>query len=163
MVGYLIVVLVVLLIISCLLYSSSMLGTTTVHILLWLLLLLVLLVLTLLFDADLSLADQRRLAELIRVQALIPGSTVTAFVHANGWTQSTTHFVCVRCPVFYVCSNGSVGSIETRHVSDTWKCGSLSFILTHPPEDRKKGNKNVVCAIVIVDQCYADPNNILLQ
>ena len=24
---------------------------------------------------------------------------------------------------------------ETRHVSDTWKCGSLSFIFTHPPED----------------------------
>ena len=24
--------------------------------------------------------------------------------------------------------------IET-HVSDTWKCGSLSFIFTHPPED----------------------------
>ena len=24
---------------------------------------------------------------------------------------------------------------ETRHVSDTWKCGSLSCIFTHPPED----------------------------
>ena len=33
------------------------------------------------------------------------------------------------------CCKGSVGSIETRHVSDTWKCGSLSFIFTHPPED----------------------------
>ena len=30
------------------------------------------------------------------------------------------------------CCKGSVGSIETRHVSDTWKCGSLSFIFTHP-------------------------------
>ena len=26
----------------------------------------------------------------------------------------------------------------TRYVSDTWKCGSLSFIFTHPPEDKKK-------------------------
>ena len=34
--------------------------------------------------------------------------------------------------------NGSVGSIETRHVSDTWKSGSLSFLFTHPPEDLKK-------------------------
>ena len=25
-----------------------------------------------------------------------------------------------------------------RHVSDTWKCGSLSFIFTHSPEDKKK-------------------------
>ena len=24
------------------------------------------------------------------------------------------------------------------HVFDTWKCGSLSFIFTHPPEDKKK-------------------------
>ena len=31
-----------------------------------------------------------------------------------------------------------VFKIETRHVSDTWKCGSLSFIFTHPPEDLKK-------------------------
>ena len=27
---------------------------------------------------------------------------------------------------------------ETRRVSDTWKCGSLSFIFTHPPEVKKK-------------------------
>ena len=30
---------------------------------------------------------------------------------------------------------------KTRHVSDTWKCGSLSFIITHPPEDKKQKNK----------------------
>ena len=29
----------------------------------------------------------------------------------------------------------------TRHVSDTWKCGSSSFIFTHPPEDEKKKKK----------------------
>ena len=28
------------------------------------------------------------------------------------------------------------------HVSDTWKCGSSSFISTHPPEDLKKKKKN---------------------
>ena len=27
---------------------------------------------------------------------------------------------------------------DTRHVSDTWKCGSLSFIFTGPPEHLKK-------------------------
>ena len=39
------------------------------------------------------------------------------------------------------CSDGSVGYIETRHVSDTWKCGSLiciSGIFTHPSDDFKK-------------------------
>ena len=35
------------------------------------------------------------------------------------------------------CCNGSVGSIDT-HVSDTWKCGSYSFLFTHPPGDKKK-------------------------
>ena len=30
--------------------------------------------------------------------------------------------------------------IGTRHVSDTSICGSLSFIFTHPPEDKKKHN-----------------------
>ena len=40
------------------------------------------------------------------------------------------------------CCNGSVGSIET-HVSVTWKCGSLRFIFTHTPEDKKtKKQKN---------------------
>ena len=34
-----------------------------------------------------------------------------------------------------------MGYIETRHVSDTWKCGSLSFSFTHPPEDLKKKEK----------------------
>ena len=29
----------------------------------------------------------------------------------------------------------ALGEIETRHVSDTWECGSLSFVFTHPPED----------------------------
>ena len=29
-------------------------------------------------------------------------------------------------------------SNETRHVSDTWKCGSLSSIFTLPPEDLEK-------------------------
>ena len=30
------------------------------------------------------------------------------------------------------------------HVSDTWKCGSLSFIFTHLPEDLKKKNKETI-------------------
>ena len=36
-------------------------------------------------------------------------------------------------------SKSAVG--KTRHVSDTWKCGSLSFIFTHPPEDLSKKKK----------------------
>ena len=32
---------------------------------------------------------------------------------------------------------GASGKIETRRVSNTWKCGSLNFIFTHPPEDKK--------------------------
>ena len=31
--------------------------------------------------------------------------------------------------------------IHATTVSDTWKCGSLSFIFTHPPEDLKKNKK----------------------
>ena len=34
-------------------------------------------------------------------------------------------------------STGASGKIGTRHASDTWKCGSLTFIFTHPPEDKK--------------------------
>ena len=30
---------------------------------------------------------------------------------------------------------GYRGLIETRHVSDSWKCGGLSLIFTQPPED----------------------------
>ena len=45
----------------------------------------------------------------------------------------------------------ALGEIETRHVSDTWECGSLSFMLTHPPEDKrektKKGKSLKVCLI----------------
>ena len=40
------------------------------------------------------------------------------------------------------CCNGSAGQIETRHVSDTWKCGSLSFILTSSPIHRRIEKKN---------------------
>ena len=32
-------------------------------------------------------------------------------------------------------ATGASGKIYTDVVSDTWKCGSLSFIITHPPED----------------------------
>ena len=35
-------------------------------------------------------------------------------------------------------ATGASGYIDTRHVSDTWKFGSLSFIFTHPPEDKKQ-------------------------
>ena len=28
----------------------------------------------------------------------------------------------------------ALGSIETRHVPDTWDCGSLSVNFTYPPE-----------------------------
>ena len=42
-----------------------------------------------------------------------------------------------------VVATGAWVKIETRHVSDTWRCGSLSFIFTHPPEDlKKKEEKN---------------------
>ena len=41
-----------------------------------------------------------------------------------------------------------MGSIETPHVSDTWKCGSLSFIFTHPPEDLKKKSRVSVAGII---------------
>ena len=34
-------------------------------------------------------------------------------------------------------ATGESGLIETRHVSATWKCDSLSFIFTHPPEDNR--------------------------
>ena len=40
------------------------------------------------------------------------------------------------------CCNGSVGKIET-HVSDMWKCGSWSFIVTHPPEKKKRKRKKM--------------------
>ena len=32
-------------------------------------------------------------------------------------------------------ATGAWVKIETRHLSDTWKCGSLSFVFTHPAED----------------------------
>ena len=37
-----------------------------------------------------------------------------------------------------VVATGASGQIDTRHISDTWKCGSLSSIFTHRPEDGKK-------------------------
>ena len=37
---------------------------------------------------------------------------------------------------------GSEMCIRDRYISDTWKCGSLRFIFTHPPEDKKKKTKN---------------------
>ena len=43
------------------------------------------------------------------------------------------------------CCNGSLqrerGLNRNTCVSDTWKCGSLIFIFTHPPEDEKTKNK----------------------
>ena len=33
--------------------------------------------------------------------------------------------------------------VKSKHVPDTWKCGSSRFIFTHPPED-KKSNKYLV-------------------
>ena len=38
-------------------------------------------------------------------------------------------------------ASGASGETETRHVSDTWKCGSLDYIFTHPPEDGKEKEK----------------------
>ena len=35
-------------------------------------------------------------------------------------------------------ATGAYGSIYAKHVSGTWKCGSLSFVFAHPPEDKKK-------------------------
>ena len=37
-----------------------------------------------------------------------------------------------------VVATGASGQIDARHISDTWKCGSLSSIFTHRPEDGKK-------------------------
>ena len=33
---------------------------------------------------------------------------------------------------------------------DTWKCGSLSFIFTHPPEDEKINEKTTRCNSEII-------------
>ena len=33
------------------------------------------------------------------------------------------------------------GYIDTPHVTDTWMCGSLSLIFTHPPEDKRQISK----------------------
>ena len=48
----------------------------------------------------------------------------------------------------YCCCNGSVGLNwhTARHVSDTWKCGSLTHIFTHPPEENKKQKNNPSCS-----------------
>ena len=35
-------------------------------------------------------------------------------------------------------ATGALGQIDTRRVSDTRKCGSLSFIFTRPPEELKQ-------------------------
>ena len=57
-----------------------------------------------------------------------PVAAARAAVATGAWVTSKHDSRCCCC-------NGSVGYIETRHVSDTWRCGSLSCIFTHPPED----------------------------
>ena len=37
-----------------------------------------------------------------------------------------------------VVATGAWAKSEHMYVFDTWKCGSLSFIFTHPPEDKRK-------------------------
>ena len=50
----------------------------------------------------------------------------------SGRVDMLTRLVAAaRAPV----ATGASGLIETRHASDTWKCGSLSFLFTHPLED----------------------------
>ena len=39
---------------------------------------------------------------------------------------------------YYVGPTGAWVKSKHMYVSDTWKCGSLSFIFTHPPEDKIK-------------------------
>ena len=46
-------------------------------------------------------------------------------------------------------ATGASGQTDTRHISDTWKCGSLSSILTHRPEDGKKKKCYLVVATAI--------------
>ena len=48
------------------------------------------------------------------------------------------------------------------HVSDTWKCGSLSYIFTHPPEDKRvkcvpTGSNFVGCFICFFFSCSTGP------
>ena len=52
------------------------------------------------------------------------------------------HRVLVYTGSARCCCYGSVGTIETL-VSDTWKCGSSSFIFIHPPEDEKNIPGNI--------------------
>ena len=50
-----------------------------------------------------------------------------------------------------VVATGTGAKSEHDIVCDTWKCGSLSFIFTHPPEDLKKKKKKIGKTIVIVN------------
>ena len=56
----------------------------------------------------------------------------------NGWYPTYYPSICVP-PVCHLCA---IAQNETRHVSDTRKCGSLTFIFTHPPEDKNNNNNN---------------------
>ena len=53
--------------------------------------------------------------------------------------------------------NGSVG----LNVSGTLKCGSLRFIFTHPPEDKKKKKRTCACVLVLVPLRLQRGKNIL--
>ena len=53
--------------------------------------------------------------------------------------------------------NATGARVKSKHdmylIPGTWKCGSLSFIFTHPPEDKKK-QKTKKNTVVII---YTDP------
>ena len=53
-------------------------------------------------------------------------------------------------------ATGVSGLIDTRHVSDTWKRGSLSFIFTHPPKasKKKKKEKKLLLLLLFHRTCY---------
>ena len=53
----------------------------------------------------------------------------------GAWRRGSWHF---QVASLHLQSSMRVLNRNTTYVSDTWKCGSLSFIFTHPPEDLEK-------------------------
>ena len=47
-----------------------------------------------------------------------------------------------------VVATGAWAKSKHDMLSDTWKCGSLSFIFTHPPEDRDLSNASKVAQFI---------------
>ena len=85
-----------------------------------------------------------------------------------GTPQYSMGLVCPVAAARAAVATGALGQIDTRHVCDAWKCGSLSFIL---PTRRKifsknrKKRKGLVCSayrVTLLSPPQSDefPNNI---